>query len=327
MRARLNLPGCLRDLVVTGLHVGHLHSGDRLPSIREVAAEFGVNPRTAAKAYRILEHEGLAEIRGRSGVFVAHQEHLGPQLLPESARWMAALLAEAHRRRLCIPELHDAVRRCTVATPVRCALVESVVDTAVAFGTELEQEWGFDTRRIHLDLPQPPGPRPLTESEARGLRAEIHEVSIVAVTSFLAPLVRPLAEEMNRPLVLLTIHQDLDRAIHRHLERVGRLTVVAVDPRFVGRVKQAYGKDRIHGVLVQERGALARLDRTEPILLTRAAHEQLGLVDLPLVFPHSPTLSAETDRQLADLLIRCSFVGSPEAHSVTTAAAARTIIT
>jgi hypothetical protein len=49
---------------------------------------------------------------------------------------------------------------------------------------------------------------------------------------------------------------------------------------------------------------VAALDPDEPVLLMRAAHEQLGDVDFPLVFPHSPSLSPECERELAEILIR-----------------------
>lgn len=44
--------------------------GDRLPSVRGLAAEALVNPNTVTKAYRDLEHLGATEGRNGSGVFV-----------------------------------------------------------------------------------------------------------------------------------------------------------------------------------------------------------------------------------------------------------------
>jgi GntR family transcriptional regulator len=48
-----------------------LAPGDRLPSVRVMAAEIVVNPNTVAKAYRQLEWEGVVEPRAGDGVFVA----------------------------------------------------------------------------------------------------------------------------------------------------------------------------------------------------------------------------------------------------------------
>ncbi|NNC32700.1 GntR family transcriptional regulator [Longimicrobium terrae] len=50
---------------------GAAAAGDRLPSIRALWREMGVDHRVVAQAYRILEDEGLVEVRGRSGVYLA----------------------------------------------------------------------------------------------------------------------------------------------------------------------------------------------------------------------------------------------------------------
>lgn len=45
---------------------GKLGKGDSLPPVRRVAADTGVNLNTVARAYRLLEEEGLVEtVRGR----------------------------------------------------------------------------------------------------------------------------------------------------------------------------------------------------------------------------------------------------------------------
>jgi DNA-binding transcriptional regulator YhcF (GntR family) len=48
-----------------------LRPGDRLPTVRGLAADLGVATNTVAKAYRFLEAEGLLVGRGRYGTFVA----------------------------------------------------------------------------------------------------------------------------------------------------------------------------------------------------------------------------------------------------------------
>ncbi len=50
---------------------GRLRAGDRLPSVRELAAELTINPNTIAKAYQALEAEGVTVSRHGSGTFVA----------------------------------------------------------------------------------------------------------------------------------------------------------------------------------------------------------------------------------------------------------------
>ena len=55
------------EQVRQALRLGRLEPGDRLPTVREVAAALAVNPDTALKAYRELEHEGLVEGATRAG--------------------------------------------------------------------------------------------------------------------------------------------------------------------------------------------------------------------------------------------------------------------
>jgi GntR family transcriptional regulator len=50
---------------------GRLRAGDKLPSVRELAAELTINPNTIAKAYQALEAEGVTMSRHGQGTFVA----------------------------------------------------------------------------------------------------------------------------------------------------------------------------------------------------------------------------------------------------------------
>jgi GntR family transcriptional regulator len=52
------------------LRLGLLHEGDQLPTVKEVVAQLAINPNTVLKAYRELEHEGLASARPGVGTFV-----------------------------------------------------------------------------------------------------------------------------------------------------------------------------------------------------------------------------------------------------------------
>ncbi len=60
----------LRDGVVEMILEGVLKEGDLLPSVRNVAAEYRVNPLTVLKAYQELVEEGLVETKRGRGMFV-----------------------------------------------------------------------------------------------------------------------------------------------------------------------------------------------------------------------------------------------------------------
>ena len=52
------------------LLLGYLRAGDRLPTVKDVAGDLAINPNTVVKAYRQLEHEGLAGGRPGQGTFI-----------------------------------------------------------------------------------------------------------------------------------------------------------------------------------------------------------------------------------------------------------------
>jgi GntR family transcriptional regulator len=60
----------LRDRVVAMILDGVLKEGDPLPSVRNVAADYRVNPLTVLKGYQELVDEGLVESKRGLGMFV-----------------------------------------------------------------------------------------------------------------------------------------------------------------------------------------------------------------------------------------------------------------
>jgi len=69
----LQLKNQLRRAIVGGV----LQVGDRLPTVRDLAAEAVVNPNTVARVYRELEAEGLLETQRGVGTFVAEGKEAG----------------------------------------------------------------------------------------------------------------------------------------------------------------------------------------------------------------------------------------------------------
>jgi GntR family transcriptional regulator len=77
------------------LRLGYLTVGDQLPKVRDVVSLLAINPNTVLKAYRDLEHKGLAAGRPGQGTFIrgtlGDQPQDGSQgrLRTELAAWMA----------------------------------------------------------------------------------------------------------------------------------------------------------------------------------------------------------------------------------------------
>ncbi|MEO1203644.1 MAG: GntR family transcriptional regulator [Pseudomonadota bacterium] len=74
----------LRDRVVAMILEGVLKDGDALPSVRNVAAEYRLNPLTVLKGYQELVDEGLVEKKRGRGMFV--NEGARTQLLKDERR-------------------------------------------------------------------------------------------------------------------------------------------------------------------------------------------------------------------------------------------------
>jgi GntR family transcriptional regulator len=80
------------------LRLGYLVPGDQLPKVKDVVASLAINPNTVLKAYRELEHKGLAAGRPGQGTFVegtldvvpAREQHALQRGL---ARWLATASA------------------------------------------------------------------------------------------------------------------------------------------------------------------------------------------------------------------------------------------
>ena len=61
----------LRDTIAAMILEGKVREGDALPSVRSLAAEYGANPLTVAKAYQTFQDEGLVTVRRGVGMFVS----------------------------------------------------------------------------------------------------------------------------------------------------------------------------------------------------------------------------------------------------------------
>ena len=65
----------VRDRVVALILDGILKEGDPLPSVRNVAAEYRLNPITVLKAYQELADEQLVETKRGRGMFINTGAH------------------------------------------------------------------------------------------------------------------------------------------------------------------------------------------------------------------------------------------------------------
>ena len=103
----------LRDRVVAMILDGVLKQGDPLPSVRQVAADFQINPITVSKAYQELVDENLVEKRRGLGMYVTEGAR-SALMKSERDRFLSdewpQLYARLTRLGLSLKELMDADR-------------------------------------------------------------------------------------------------------------------------------------------------------------------------------------------------------------------------
>lgn len=68
----------IRNGIIREIAIGNLKNGDELPSVRQLANDFGINSMTVNKAYNILKNEKIIEIDRRRGsvIYVRYDEEI-----------------------------------------------------------------------------------------------------------------------------------------------------------------------------------------------------------------------------------------------------------
>ncbi|MCK4774623.1 MAG: GntR family transcriptional regulator [Candidatus Krumholzibacteria bacterium] len=96
-----------------GIARGELESGDRLPTVRQLAVDLSINPNTVIRAYRELEIEGVLDTQQGSGTFVGRHKPEVDRL--EKKRMvdqiLTDLLARASSYGLSIDDVLEGLRQ------------------------------------------------------------------------------------------------------------------------------------------------------------------------------------------------------------------------
>jgi len=81
--------------------LGVAQNGDAMPSRRELAAQTGINPNTAQKAYRLMEEEGYLQTVGNNGSVICLTPTVREKIEEEMTRGLVQrFVAEAQSNRL-----------------------------------------------------------------------------------------------------------------------------------------------------------------------------------------------------------------------------------
>ncbi len=289
---RLEIATSIRHRIMSGLHLGRLEPGARLPSTREIAEEFEVAPRTVMAAYRILEAEGLVELRQRSGIYVALGRNTGV-LLTQLAGWVTDVLLQARARDVAPIAFPERVRRCLETLRLRAACVAGNADQLDQICHELNDDYGIASEPLAPDQLARPG------SDAQRVMAR---ADLFVCTAAHAVETHWMAQRLGKTALTVTLRAELMAEITRQLAR-GPVYFVGTDPHFRDALAlifapTGYGH-HVRPIILREDDPDTIPDDA-PTLVMRRAHEQLG--DAPLARRVHPVRRVFSDAMARALL-------------------------
>jgi len=298
-KRRQEITDALRRRIVGALRGGVLERGDRLPSVREVGAEFGVDPRLALAAYRALARDGVVEIRARSGIYAALRAASLDGGAPAIAEgWAADVLAEGIARGIAAPALGDWLTRTLAARRRRAVVVATSDDQVDGMCRELRGDYGLEARGILA-----------AELDARA-PAALRRADLVVTTDAHATRVRALAGARGLPCVVVTVRPDLVGAEWRLLLR-DPVYVVVSDARFVSVLRdylRATPGARNVRPVVLGRDDPKLIPADAPVYVTRSARARLGRATVPgRLVPPARIFSPDCAREILRLVLRLNL--------------------
>lgn len=289
----------LRQRIVAGLHLGTVREGERLPSVRVLAAEVGADPRVVLAAYRKLSEEGLVEVRPKSGVYVATVSGADADPLPQLAEWVVGVLVQGLGRGVAPPDLPERVRRCLETVAFRTACIECNLDQIGGLCRELERDYGLETTGVDLDdlsVESPP--------------ESVRSADLLVTTSFHAARVQEVALALGKPWIAVHLRGDFLAEVSRFLA-AGPVYFVATDPRFADKLRVIFsaapGAENLRALIVG-RDDLSGIPGDAPTYVmpsARARVEGMALSSRPIPAPR--VFSEASAREILTFIVRANM--------------------
>jgi GntR family transcriptional regulator len=291
----------LRQRIVAGLHLGTLHPGERLPSIRDLGAQLRTDPRVVMAAYRQLAAEGLVRLRPRSGVFVqAPPPDRDEELLPEVAAWLVDIFMRGLLRGIPPTDLRRRVYACLGSVRVRAACLECNDDQIYALCQQVRLDYGFDTVAVDADA-----------LARRSLPPAAAEADLVLTTRFHTAEAQRLGRRLRRPVLVATLDPVFITEVKRMLAE-GPVWWVCTDPRFAAKLPRMFPDSSVRPIVLG-RHPPDEIPAGDLVYATRRAAERVPsgwrggrVVTIPRVF------SADTARALLAFFLRRNLQAAQE---------------
>ena len=99
----------IRNQITKFINLGVLKVDDKLPSVRQLATELGINPNTVQKAYQELEAQGYIYTMPKKGAFVANRNIETDDLIIKETHNLLIKLKDQGLTKKAILEIVDEV--------------------------------------------------------------------------------------------------------------------------------------------------------------------------------------------------------------------------
>jgi hypothetical protein len=193
-----------------------------LPSARDLGAEFGVDHRVVLDAYRVLAQEGLVELRQRGGIYVAGTGGPGHASLPSDA-WLSEVFAQGIAREVPLTDLHEWLHRAVSTLRLRAVAIQGSQDQVEAMCRELSDDYGLEVKGMEVTALQ----------QRDSSDPDLRYADLVVTTAGMEEAVRPVAEGLGKPLIIVELRPDLIPGEWRLL-LTRPIYVLVGDERFLG---------------------------------------------------------------------------------------------
>lgn len=299
MTDRHDLAHALRQRLLSGASLGHLHSGDRLPSIRQLAVEFGVGLRSVLAAYRELEREGLVELRERSGIFFgmrgASTKHENDADRSHPDEWVLDVFHQGYVRGSSVPDVVEELARYLTRTRIRVAGIECNDDQITGLTEALIADFGLDAVGLNVDdLLGSPSP-------------SLDGIDLLITTAFHAGEVQELAARARTSWLAISYRSDVFAEIANVLS-AAPVYYLVTDPRFVAKLRKIYaslpGSEKLQIINLHDVDSIA-IPQDVATYASSAARNQLkGDPILDRIVPATRLITNDSARELLSFILR-----------------------
>lgn len=293
----------LRQRIARAIATGALCAGDRLAGTREMAHELDTDPRVVGAAYRVLEAEGLLEVRARSGVYIRADATSASRRLVPPLEMIIDVLMNAIVRGYAAPDFVSRIHTVVARRKLRVVVLATTPDQVLGIARELREDFGLDAVPLTAERLQ-------TDAARRTMR----DADFLVTTKLHRRTGEMLCTKLGIPLLIISVRTDLfegpwsgwrDKMVH----------VVVLDPRFRTIVRRFLNESGV-GAAVQVHLAtddLSRIPADAPTYVTQAARTYRKWAGAPgMHIPPTRILHQECVRELLQTIGTLNLAGIHE---------------